>query len=137
MLRKIVCLFAVLPFVALLAAPAHAGKHDPLYTPDPIQVPAGKSGEDVKKAVKKAFFSKGWQTREIGPGHVQGKYAKTGKNDSYSAVVDVKFDNKGVRIGYKDSENLNYQKSDNTIHGTYNRWVKSLEREIRGNLGAY
>lgn len=137
MLKLFIRLFVTLPLVALLAVPAYAGKHDPLYTPEPIMVPTGKSGEEVRRAVRKGFFDKNWETREIGPGHVQGKYGKTNENDVYSAVVDVQFDNKSVRISYKNSENLNYDKSNNTIHGTYNRWVRNLEKEIRGNLGAY
>ena len=137
MLRTAVRLLAALPFLALLAAPAQAGKHDPLYTPEPIQVPAGKSSEEVKKAVKKALFDKGWDSREIGPGHVQGKYTKSGKGGSYTAVIDVKFDTKTVRITYRDSENLNYDKGDNTIYSTYNKWVRNVERNVRANLGAF
>ena len=55
MLRAIIRLFAALPFVALLAMPAYAANTAPIYTPEPIQVPAGKSAEDVKKAVRKAL----------------------------------------------------------------------------------
>lgn len=137
MFKLLVRLSAVLPLVALLAAPAHAGKHDPLYTPEPIEVPAGTSGEAVKKAIRKALFDKGWDAREIGPGHIQGKHTKTSRDESYTAVVDIKYDSKAVRISYKDSENLNYEKSDNTIHGTYNKWIKNIERNIRSNLGSY
>lgn len=138
MLTRLVILTAAASFFALLApGPAHAGKHDPIYTPDPIAVPAGKGSEEVKRAVRKALFDKGWEAREIGSGHMQGKHTKSGKHGSYTAVVDVRYDTKTVRIGYKDSQNLNYDKGDNTIHGTYNKWVKNLERNIRVNLGAY
>lgn len=134
--RNIAFLFSVLPFVALLATPAHAGpKTAPIYNPPPIQVPAGQSLEAVKKAVRKSLFERDWETREIGPGHLQGKHTKSGKNGDYTAVVDVKFDSKTVRITYKSSENLNY--SNGSIHKTYNNWATNLERTIRGNLGAY
>lgn len=126
-----------LPLVALLAGPAHAARTAPIYNPEPIQVPAGKSMEEIKKAVHKALFNKEWQARDIGPGHVQGKHTKTDKKMSYTAVVDVKFDTKTVTISYKDSENLNYDAKEQTIHKTYNGWAKNLEREIRGVLGAY
>jgi hypothetical protein len=137
MSRTIIRLLAVLPFVALIAAPAYAGKHDPLYTPEPIQVPAGKNAEAVKQAIRKALSGREWEMREVGAGHIQGKHTKTSKKDSYTAVVDVKFDAKTIRISYKDSQNLNYDAKDNTIHGTYNKWVKNIEKDIRGNLGAY
>lgn len=137
MLTRLMILTAASCFAFLAASPAHAGKHDPIYTPEPIAVPAGKGSEEVKKAVRKALFDKGWEAREIGAGHMQGKHTKSGKNGSYTAVVDVRYDARTVRIGYKDSENLNYDKTDNTIHGTYNKWVRNLERNIRANLGAY
>lgn len=137
MSRSFVRLLAAVSLAAFIAAPAHAGKNDPLYTPEPIQVPAGKSGDDVKKAVKKALFDKGWDSRDVGSGHVQAKYTKTGKRESHTAVIDVKFDSKTVRIGYRDSENLNYNKEKGTVHGTYNRWVRNVEKNVRANLGAY
>ena len=137
MSKKIISLFAVLPFVMLLVAPAHAAKTAPLYTPEPIQVPAGKGPEAVKKAVRKAFFDKDWEVREIGPGHLQGKHSKSGGDKTHVAVVDVRFDAKSVRIGYKDSQELNYNKESGVIHKTYNGWIKNLEKNIRANLGSY
>ena len=137
MSKKIISLFAVLPFVMLLAAPAYAAKTASLYTPEPIQVPAGKGAEDVKKAVRKAFFDKDWEVREIAPGHLQGKHTKSGKDKMHVAVVDVRFDAKSVRIGYKDSQELNYNKESGVIHKTYNGWIKNLEKNIRANLGSY
>jgi hypothetical protein len=101
-------------------------------------VPAGKNAEAVKKAVRKALFDKGWETREIGPGHFQARHTKSGgKGRMHVAVLDVRFDSKSVRIGYKDSQELNYDKAAGVIHKTYNNWVRNLERNIRANLGAY
>jgi hypothetical protein len=137
MLKIIARLSAVLPLVALLAAPAHAANTAPMYKPDPIQVPAGKGAEAVKKAVRKAFFDKDWEAREIGPGHMQGKHTKAGKDKTHVAVVDVHFDARSVRIGYKHSEELNYNKESGVIHKTYNNWVRNLEKNIRANLGSY
>lgn len=138
MSRTIIRLFAALPMIALLATPAYAANTAPLYTPEPIQVPAGKSAEDVKKAVRKALFDKAWEIREIGPGHLQGKHTKSGgKGKLHVAVVDVRFDAKSVRIVYKDSQELNYDKESGVIHKTYNGWAKNLEKNIRANLGSY
>jgi len=136
--RAIIRLFAALPFVALLALPAYAANTAPIYTPEPIQVPAGKSAEAVKKAVRKAMFDKEWEIREFGPGHLQGKHSKSGGKDKlHVAVLDVRFDTKSVRISYKDSQELNYDKAAGVIHKTYNNWVRNLEKSIRANLGAY
>lgn len=137
MLLTIRRLFALLPLLALFALPAHAARTAPIYTPEPIQVPAGKNTEAIKKAVRKAMFDKGWDAREIGPRHIQGKHTKSGKKGSYTAIVDVKFDAKTVRISYKSSENLGYNQADGTIHKTYNNWIRYLEKNIRANLGGY
>ena len=135
--KNIFSLFGILPFIALLAMPAQAASTAPMYKPEPIQVPAGKGPEAVKKAVRKAFFDKNWEAREIGPGHLQGKHTKSGKGKLHVAVVDVRFDAKSVRISYKDSQELNYNKESGVIHKTYNNWIRNLEKNIRANLGSY
>ena len=135
--RNIFSLFGILPFIALLAMPAQAASTAPMYKPEPIQVSAGKGPEAVKKAVRKAFFDKNWEAREIGPGHLQGKHTKSGKDKMHVAVVDVRFDAKSVRISYKDSQGLNYNKESGVIHKTYNSWIRNLEKNIRANLGSY
>lgn len=137
MQKTIYRMFAILPFLTLVAMPAQAARTAPIYVPEPIQVPAEKNADAVKKAVRKALFDKGWEAREIGPGHIQGKHTKTGKKESHTAIVDVKFDTKTVRISYKSSENLDYNQADGTIHKTYNSWMKYLEKNIRANLGSY
>ncbi len=135
MFKKLVTLAATVPLLLFLAAgPVQAGKHDPIYVPQPIQVPAGKGAGEVKNVVKRALFDKNWQVRETGPGHIQGEYTKSGK---HTAVIDIKYDAKTVSINYKDSKNLNYNKENNTIHGTYNNWVRNVEKNIRSGLGAY
>lgn len=137
MQMKCLRLVVVLPLLALIAVPAQAARTEKMYTPEPIQVPAGKSTEAIKQAVRKALFDRDWEIREIGPGHLQGKHTKVGKKESYTAIVDVKFDAKTVRISYKGSENLNYNKEDGSIHKTYNGWIRYLEKNIRANLGSY
>lgn len=136
-LKPLIHLSVALSLVVFPIASAHAGKHDPLFTPAPIEVPAGTSNEAVRKAVRKSLFDRGWESRELGPGHIQAKHTKQDSDMGYTAVIEIKYDTKTVRIGYSNSENLNYEKSDNTIHGTYNNWVKNIERDIRSNLGAY
>jgi len=133
--RKIISLFAVLPFVMLLAPAAYAAA--PMYIPGPIEVPAGKSVEEVKRSVRKALFDEEFQAREIGPGEVQGKRTSSGKNGAYSATVNVTYDSRTVRIVYKDSEKLSYDSKNQTIHGTYNRWARNIEKRVRRELGAY
>lgn len=127
----------ILPFLAVLSMPAQAGRNDPMYVPEPIDVPAGVSAEIIRKAVRKALFDAGFTSRDIAAGHTEGKRIKSSSRNSYFAVVRVDYDSKVIRIQYKDSENLNYDAQRSTIHSTYNRWVRNVERGIRRNLGTY
>ncbi|MHB8453552.1 MAG: hypothetical protein ACYDDO_02390 [Acidiferrobacterales bacterium] len=138
MLRRIVSLMALIPAAVLLLAssPAEA-RLQRVYNPEPIQVPAGKSLVQVRKAIRKAVFDKGWEAKEISPTEMDAKYTKPGRGKEYSAVVTIAYNTKTVRISYKDSKHLDYKKSKNRIHPTYNRWVQFLERNIRADLGAY
>lgn len=135
MFKIIVNTWAVLLFATLTASVVHAKDLPtvPISASILIQVPAGSSAEDVKKAVRKGMFLKDWLIRDIGPGHLQGQFIK---GEKYTIVVDVKHDAKGVSIVYKESTGLNYG-SDGTIHKTYNERVKDLEKAMRAELGAF
>jgi hypothetical protein len=122
----------------LMASPwAEAGRLQPIYTPDPIDIPAGKSANDVNQGIRKALFSLDFKTKEIGPGHLEATHVKHSRDMEHTAVLTVKYDSKTVRITYKDSKDLNYDPKEGEIHGTYNRWVRNVEKRIRSNLGSY
>ncbi|HEX9625646.1 MAG TPA: hypothetical protein VGA00_01780 [Acidiferrobacterales bacterium] len=131
-------LAAALPFAALLFASPLTHAAEPIYTPEPIVVPAGKSQEAVRQAIRKALFSKNFEIKEVGGGHIEGKYTKSGRKGArHVAVITVRYDAKAVKISYKDSEDLDYDAKDGTIHKTYNRWVRNVEKSIRASLGSY
>ena len=136
MLNRLFRVITLAPALALfvLSAPVQAARTQPLYNPDPIEVPAGKSAEQVKAAVRKAMVRYSFSIKEIGPGHVEGKHVKHSKSMEHTAVVTVKYDTKSVRITYKDSKDLNYDASKQMIHGTYNRWIRNLEKYTRAYL---
>ncbi len=137
MLKRIVSLMALIPAALLLLASSPAEARLPsLYNPDPIQVPAGKSLVQVRKAIRKAVLDKGWEAKEISSTEMEAKYTKPGRGKEYSAVVTITYNTKTVRISYKDSKHLDYNKAKNRIHPTYNRWVQFLERNIRSDLGS-
>lgn len=120
--------------LSLLAAPAWA-RLENVYNPDPIQVPAGKSMEQVRQAIRKALVDKGFNVRELGPGHIEGKYNRSGRGGlEHVAVFNVRFDNKIVRITYKSSKDLNYDPATKQIHSTYNKWIRTAEKHIRARL---
>lgn len=139
MLQKFFRLMLMAPLATLLLAspPAEAGRLQPIYTPDPIEVPAGKSAEDVKQAIRKALFSLDFKTKDIGPGHLEATHVKNSKDLVHTAVLTIKYNSKTVHISYKDSKDLNYDQAKGEIHGTYNRWVHNVEKRIRSDLGSY
>ena len=126
-------------FLALLlgSGPAWAGT-DPLYNPDPIPVPDGKNLERVKSDIHKALLNKDWQVKHLGPGRLEAKQIDTGKGDKvYVAVIDIKYDTKTVRITYKESKGLDYNKEKNEIDSKYTRWIRKLEKNIVKFLESY
>ncbi len=138
MLKRIISLFALVPAAVLLLASTPAlARLQPVYNPEPIQVPSGKSLVQVRKAIRKAIFDKGWEAKEISPNHIVATYTKSGRGKEYTAVVNIEYDTRTVRITYKDSRDLDYNPAKDKIHPTYNRWVQFLERNIRADLGAY
>lgn len=139
MLQKLFRLTAIVPFMAMLIASpsAEAGRTQPIYTPDPIEVPPGKSHEEVRKAIRKALFAKDWAVKEIAPGQIEGKHTKQGKDVMHVAVITIRYDTKAVHIAYKDSKELNYDAKSATIHHTYNGWVRNVEKYIRSYLDSY
>lgn len=121
----------------LAAGPASAARTAEIYEPE-IEVPAGKNLSDVKSAIRKAFFARDWRAKDLGANEMLGTHTKSSrKGADHKAVVLVKYDNKTIKIQYKESEELNYDAETKKIHGTYNKWVKNLEKDIRANLGAY
>ena len=139
MLIKLIRFMVLAPFALLLLAspPAQAGKLQPLYTPEPIDIPAGKSAEEIKTGIRKALFNLDFKTKEIAPGHLEATHVKHSKDKEHTAVLTIKYNAKVVRITYKDSKDLNYDPAAGEIHATYNRWVRNVEKSIRGNLGSY
>ena len=138
MLSKLPGSFVVLLFGTLAAVAVHAKEEGDLPTTQlvtlvPIQAPAGTSLESVRKAVRKSLYINDWELRDVGPGHLEGKYIKGGK---YTIAVDVKFDAKGASIAYKHSTGLNYS-SGGTVHKTYNDRITVLDRGIRAELDAF
>lgn len=85
---------------------------------------------DVTKAIQRAGVGLGWQMKEETPGHIVGKlYLR-----SHVAVVDITYTLDDYSINYKDSQNLKYNPSNNTIHRNYNGWIQNLTRAIDSQI---
>ena len=104
----------------------------PIYTVDNAMIVSSTDKnlklEDIKKAIIKAGSMRGWVIKEVEPGHLVGTlFAR-----KHMAKVNINYDNKSYSITYADSENLNYD--GDMIHGSYNKWVKNLQRDIEVQL---
>ena len=85
---------------------------------------------DVTKAIKAAGSGLGWQMKEESPGHIVGSlYLRT-----HVAIVDITYTLDDFSINYKDSTNLKYNASSNTIHKNYNGWIQNLTNAINVQL---
>lgn len=113
----------------LLISPLAQARSAPLYNPEPISVPAGKSLEQVKTAIRSALLSRGWEGTAASANHIVG----TLHVRKHTAVIDIHYDTKEIKISYKDSNQLNYEMKDNKpfIHPNYNGWIQKLEKDIR------
>ncbi|WP_417332925.1 hypothetical protein [Halarcobacter sp.] len=85
----------------------------------------------VERAIQKGAMRKGWSTKRIKTGLLEARINVRGK---HLVIVDIAYDTKGYKISYKDSRNMNYDPSSNTIHGNYNKWIANLERNINYEL---
>jgi len=85
---------------------------------------------DVTKAIQRAGTGLGWQMKEQTPGHIVGTLFLR----SHMAKVDITYTLDDYSINYKESTNLNYDASKNTIHKNYNGWVQNLTNAINAQL---
>jgi hypothetical protein len=117
-------LFAI-AFLAIAVAGCRAAT---VYNVDNAPVGATKPATlaQVQAAIKRAGGGLGWQMKDVGPGHIEARLPVR----THLAVADIYYTNKDFSIKYKDSNNLNYDKADNTIHSNYNGWVQNLEKAI-------
>lgn len=100
---------------------------DPIYEVDRAILPSDPtwSLSDMTTAIQRSGARRGWDMRILSPGTIEGRLRRPGRK----AVVDITYTATEFSIKYNDSENLEYR--DGRIHHNYNRWVYTLERDIR------
>ena len=91
-----------------------------------MNTPPRATLSDVEGAIKRAGASLGWQMRTVGKGHIVAQLPIR----THMAIADVTYTTKEFSIRYKDSSNLKYDPTDNTIHSNYNSWVRNLQNAI-------
>ncbi len=74
--------------------------------------------------------TRAWRVERVAPGQLRA----TQVADKFSATVDITFDQRQLRITYRDSSGL--RANEGVIHSHYNFWVRNLEADILNKLNA-
>jgi hypothetical protein len=88
------------------------------------------TNDDVFKAILKAGVGLGWSVRKVSDGIAEATLLIR----AHKAVVTIKYDVNAYSILYKESANLKYNESTQTIHSNYNGWVTNLNNAIQTQL---
>ncbi len=89
--------------------------------------------EAVKKAIVMGAASRRWRVVQEIPASLRLSVINSRR---ISATVDISYDLDAYSIKYVSSENLNYAVRDGveTIHPTYNMWLRFLIQSINAEL---
>ncbi len=89
------------------------------------------TAQQVHDAIIAGATSKGWSIEESADGHLIAQiYVR-----SHMAQVDIKYDETGYSITYKDSTNLDYDGTE--IHRNYNGWIREMVVKINEVIRSY
>jgi len=81
----------------------------------------------VRKVILDACAKRDWVAREIAPGLIS---ATIDVRNKHMAQVEIAYSGTSYSIIYKNSSNLKYDASTNTINRSYNTWVTNLRQDI-------
>ncbi len=85
----------------------------------------------IENAITIGATKRGWQITKQNQGLLTASITMKRK---FLVVANISYNNTGYKISYNNSENLNYNSEKNTIHKSYNKWIKNLERSINKQL---
>lgn len=88
----------------------------------------GFSVDEVRKAILMSTADLGWTAAEQDSQSIKAVQERS----KYGATVVIKYRGDGYDIVYGSSYGLKYDGSQ--IHGTYNRWLQNLNKQIKANL---
>ena len=94
-------------------------------------VPEGLSTADVKAAVLEGCNGRGWACKDLGNNTIEGSIM-----GSRQALLEVNIivSQGSFSVDYANSENLEYDAEENTIHRNYHNWVGNLSGDIMNAL---
>lgn len=125
-------LHACLAVLSLFAFATAAQAREKLVDPAPVTIPAGLSGEQVTKDIKRALAGRGWEVTAEQPGRIDARLHLR----DHVAVIRVTYDATSVQFAYVDSTNLDFKekRGQRYIHGNYLGWINYLRTDLTTNL---
>lgn len=126
---------SVLALLLLVAAAPAFGKQREMIVPEyqsfAPAITRPLTQQEVRAAVIDAAQTRGWVVTGDEPGKLTLRYAPR----THLAVISVDYDDKGFKIGYVASENLDYEvkRGKTYIHGNYNLWLERLSHDIKNS----
>ncbi|MDR1952782.1 MAG: hypothetical protein LBQ37_04665 [Elusimicrobiota bacterium] len=84
----------------------------------------------VHRAIVKACEDRKWRIVQDDGKEITA--VLDGRN--YSLTIAITYGNTGYTIAYKDSKGLKYNPEKNTIHSSYERWLRNLNKDINANI---
>ncbi|MDR1044422.1 MAG: hypothetical protein LBP33_04790 [Candidatus Adiutrix sp.] len=86
----------------------------------------GLTEAQVRQAILLGAQEKGWIARELTPGVISATLTVR----QHMAEVEIPYSANSYSILYKNSQNLDYNAKDRTIHNQYNNWVDYLRQAV-------
>lgn len=96
----------------------------------PMPLVEKEPDKTIAAAIIRAGARTGWEITPIRPGVMSGSLVVRGK---HTAMVEITYNKNEYSIKYKNSVNLEHR-SDGRIHPNYNKWVSTLNNNIRHEL---
>lgn len=94
----------------------------------PVPLADKTTDKKIAGAIIRAGALTGWEIVPVAEGQMIG----TLHVRSHMAEVDIAYDQKNYTIKYRNSINLNYK--EGKIHPSYNKWVTTLDQNIRKEI---
>jgi len=116
------------------AAPAWAGRDEPIGNPSGIPVNWNADGQPTLERLQRAIIAgctmRGWQCKAGKPGEIRAVlYVR-----QHMAEAVIAFNTSSYSITYVNSSELRYDGAKNTIHRKYNLWVSNLITDINAAI---
>jgi hypothetical protein len=127
-MKKLISLSAILMVVLFISGCTSMAVYN--ISDAPVNVAKKTSDDKIFKAIKSAGVQLGWVVKKTKPGMATAQLNVR----RHTALVTINYSNTSYSINYKNSINLKYDASKNTIHKNYNVWIQNLDEAIQFKL---